>query len=367
MEAHPLNASGATPPEDAASQTLADGTTTLTLTVDAGAAGLRLDQWVAQAEGVVSRSRAKALISDRAVLLDGMPVRDASRKVRPGEAFTIRLAPAEPYDLRPQDIPLAVTYEDAHLIVIDKPAGMVVHPAAGHPDGTLVNALLAHCGDALSGIGGAKRPGIVHRLDKDTSGLMVVAKTDVAHQGLSEQFAAHGRDGRLKRVYDAFVWGALPPDCHTIDQPIARAPHTRLKMAVARNPEAGKRAVTHTQTQRVYHSHDGRPLVSHLSCRLETGRTHQIRVHLSAAGHPLLGDPVYGAGFAASVRTLGEHAKAVMEGITRQALHARTLGFEHPVDGRPLAWESPLPNDLARLVSGLERDERQARVREPRN
>ncbi len=278
--------------------------------------------------------------------VDGVPVTAASAKL--GAEGTIRVTvppPAEP-DPRGEAMPLAIVYEDDHLLVLDKPAGLVVHPAAGHESGTLVNALIAHCGDSLSGIGGVRRPGIVHRLDKDTTGLMVVAKTDAAHRGLADLFADHGRSGSLERLYTGFVWGVPEAAGGTVDRPLGRHPHARDRMAVVPDGR-GRHAVTHwTRLERF----EAAALVR---CRLETGRTHQIRVHMAALGHPLVGDPVYGTGFRTKAARLGPAARAAAEALGRQALHAGTLGFAHPVTGERLRFESPLPPDLAALREAL--------------
>jgi 23S rRNA pseudouridine1911/1915/1917 synthase len=242
-----------------------------------------------------------------------------------------------------QAIPLAIRFEDEHLIVVDKPAGLVVHPAPGNPEGTLVNALLAHCGDSLAGIGGVRRPGIVHRLDKDTSGLLVVAKTELAHRALSRDFA--GR--RIERAYSAFVWGVPVPTTGEISGNIGRSPRNRKKMAVV--PEGrGRSAVTRYRVERRYADH-----AALIECRLLTGRTHQIRVHLSHAGHSLIGDPVYGTRSGRAAARLGP-AGAAISAFPRQALHARLLGFTHPATGEKLRFESPLPADLAELKRNLE-------------
>jgi 23S rRNA pseudouridine1911/1915/1917 synthase len=251
--------------------------------------------------------------------------------------------PAEP---RGEAIPLAVVYEDDDLVVIDKPAGLVVHPAAGHESGTLVNALVAHCGASLSGIGGVRRPGIVHRLDKDTSGLLVVAKTDAAHGGLSAQFADHGRTGPLRREYVALVWGEPERARETIRTGLDRSSANREKMAAVALGR-GREAITHVEVEERY------GLASAVRCRLETGRTHQIRVHLAHRGHPLLGDGVYGAGFRTKASRLPEPARAALEALGRQALHAAVLGFEHPRTGEVLAFESALPPDMEGLRGAL--------------
>ena len=240
-------------------------------------------------------------------------------------------------------------YEDAEIIVIDKPAGLVVHPAAGHWSGTLVNALIAHCGESLSGIGGVRRPGIVHRLDKDTTGLMVAAKTDRAHQSLVAQFADHGRNGPLERGYLALVWGARDPK-GTIDKPIDRHPHARDKMAVR---EGRREAITHWTVLERYADSAGEPVASLIECRLETGRTHQIRVHFAALGHPLIGDVQYGAGFRTKASRLPEAAQAAIGALGRQALHAHILGLEHPATGKFLDFRRGPPSDFAAVRTAL--------------
>jgi 23S rRNA pseudouridine1911/1915/1917 synthase len=248
---------------------------------------------------------------------------------------------------------LAIVYEDRDLIVVDKPKGLAVHPGPGHASGTLVNALIAHCGASLSGIGGVRRPGIVHRIDKDTTGLLVVAKTDRAHQGLAEQFAAHGTDGRLRRGYRAIVWGVPGRPRGTIEAHLARSAANRTRIAVVRaESSSGRRAVTHYEVLERFGA-PARPVASLLRLVLETGRTHQVRVHLAHIGHPLLGDPSYGAGHKASARRLGAPARAALAALGRQALHATELAFVHPVSSRRLAFESPLPPDMAQLVAAL--------------
>jgi 23S rRNA pseudouridine1911/1915/1917 synthase len=294
----------------------------------------RIDKALAEASGL-SRERVKALIGEGRVLLEGAPATSASQRISAGSCFVIHLAPPANPQAIPQDIPIVVVYEDEHLIVVDKPAGMVVHPAAGNREGTLVNALLHHCEGQLSGIGGVARPGIVHRIDKDTSGLLVVAKTDAAHEGLARQFADHS----LERAYLAVVNGHPSPLMGTIEGRIGRSEGDRKKMAVlTKNSSRGKHAVTH---YKVIQALEGCSLVE---CRLETGRTHQVRVHLSALGHPLLGDPVYG-------RT-NARLRPVLErlGFRRQALHAAILGFVHPVTGTALRYTSQLPADMRELI-----------------
>lgn len=304
-----------------------------------GAGGLRLDKALAEASGL-SRERIKALMSEGRVTLGGKPATQASLKPDAGTSFAIHVPEAVPAEARAQDIPLAVVYEDDALIVIDKPAGLVVHPAAGNLDGTLVNALLHHCQGQLSGIGGVVRPGIVHRIDKDTSGLLVVAKTDAAHEGLAKQFADHS----IERAYLAVVAGHPVPPAGTVRGPIGRSDHDRKKMAVLheRN-QRGKHAVTHYRTlERFEHA-------ALVECRLETGRTHQVRVHMASIGHALLGDPVYG-------RT-PPRLRPILSNLSfaRQALHAAVLGFVHPLTGAELRFSSEPPADLEELLVELRR------------
>ncbi|MGQ0484470.1 MAG: RluA family pseudouridine synthase [Hyphomicrobiales bacterium] len=312
----------------------------------------RLDRALAQAFPRLSRSRFQSLIAEGMVTVEGRAVTDAGRRLKGGERLRVSVPPVAPAEPQAETMPLAIVYEDASLIVIDKPAGLVVHPGAGHATGTLVNALIAHCGASLSGVGGVRRPGIVHRLDKDTSGLLVVAKTDAAHRGLSEQFAAHGRDGRLKRAYLGLVWGAPERHRGTIAAGLGRSGANRQKMAVS-GSQGARQAVTRYEVLKRFGTP---PLASLLRCELETGRTHQIRVHLAHIGHPLLGDQTYGAGFKASRNTLPEAARDALKLLNRQALHATLLGFEHPVTGKPLLFESPAPADLANLIAALSRN-----------
>ncbi len=304
---------------------------TITGTVDKSG---RLDKVLADATDL-SRERIKALIAGGKVELDGKIASSASSKVQAGLSFSIHLPPPDNPQALPQDILITVVYEDEHLIVIDKPAGMVVHPAAGNRDGTLVNALLHHCAGQLSGIGGVARPGIVHRIDKDTSGLLVVAKSDKAHEGLAAQFADHS----IERAYLAVCNGHPVPAEGTIDERIGRSDANRKKMAVLpKDSSRGKRAVTHYKTLQKM---DGCSLIE---CRLETGRTHQVRVHLASIGHSLLGDPVYGRANA-QIRPVLKRL-----GFERQALHAAILGFVHPVSGNFLRFSSELPDDMKRLI-----------------
>ena len=303
----------------------------------------RLDRFLARSFSDISRARFQRLIAEGQVKVEGAVVLDASLKLKPDQTVHITLPPAKPAEPEAENIELDVVYEDKHVIVINKPVGLVVHPAAGHDSGTLVNALLAHCGDSLSGIGGVKRPGIVHRLDKDTSGLLVIAKNDAAHQSLSEQFQAHGRDGRLQREYLAFVWGVPQRPSGMIATGIARSSHNRQKMAVSQSAVA-KEAITHYVTVESFGN-----TASLVRCNLETGRTHQIRVHMAHIGHPLLGDLVYGSGFKTAISRLGEAARESVKFLKGQALHAAVLGFEHPKSGKPLLFEAKLPPALSQL------------------
>lgn len=313
-------------------------------------AGERLDRFLAARLPALSRSRIKTLIAQGQASADGRTIVEPKTRVKPGLRYAIAVPAAEPAVPEPEPIPLAVVYEDDQLIVIDKPAGLVVHPAAGNWSGTLVNALLAHCGASLSGIGGVRRPGIVHRLDKDTSGLMVVAKTDAAHRALARQFADHGRAGPLQRRYRALVWGEPKPRHGRIATRIGRKPAARQKMAVVGT--GGKEAVTHYEVLASYGG-GGDALASLVECRLETGRTHQIRVHMGHIGHPLLGDATYGGGFKSKAQRLPPRARLALQALGRQALHASHLAFEHPTRGERLAFESPLPAAMADLVKSL--------------
>ena len=349
--------------------------------VDTEAIGWRLDRYLAARIPTLSRSRIQALIVQGHSTVNGATLGDAGYRVKQGDVVALAVPSAAPAEPAAENIALTIVYEDDAVIVIDKPAGLVVHPAAGHQTGTLVNALLAHCGDSLSGIGGVKRPGIVHRLDKDTTGLLVIAKTDAAHQGLCAQFAAHGRDGKLQRQYLALVWGALPAAFGTIDVPLGRSSANRTKMAVQARESRGRivqgggmsyegdeedqpgkivarEAITHYQVVETYHSElrlgkQGAPLVAQVRVELETGRTHQIRVHMAHIGHPVLGDATYGAGFKASERRLTEPQAIALRMLGRQALHAAVLGFEHPVTGESMEFESPMPTDMAALIDAL--------------
>lgn len=349
---------------------LENGETRVAVVAEDGDDGQRLDLFLANRLDDLSRSRIQALIRGGSVHFGtgdtespGAAVEDPKRKVRAGEQFVVVMPPPVPAEPSGEAIPLAVVYEDDDLVVIDKPAGLVVHPAAGHETGTLVNALIAHCGAGLSGIGGVARPGIVHRLDKDTTGLLVVAKSDRAHRGLQEQFASHGADGRLSRAYRALVWGMPLHVQGRIEAPIGRSSANRLKMAVV-SETRGRFAATHYERLEPLGlggpaeghgkgQHNAGPLASELRLVLETGRTHQIRVHLAHIGHPVIGDPLYGAGFKSRAKRFDEGVAAALEATKRQMLHAAELGFEHPVTGEPMEFSTPPPADYLQLKAKL--------------
>ena len=312
------------------------GSQTIDIRLQPAHAGWRLDRALAAAVPTLSRERLKTLIRTGAVESAGKPLRDPATKVRGDESLRVAVPAPLPAHNEPQDIPLNVVFEDGHLLVVNKPAGLVVHPAAGNLDGTLVNALLHHCGGSLSGIGGVARPGIVHRIDKDTSGLLVVAKTDVAHEGLAKQFAAHSIDRR----YLAIVSGVPRMSEGKIDAPLARSATNRKKIAIVEG-NRGKRAVTHWRRLNVLKDS------ALVECRLETRRTHQVRVHMASIGHPLLGDPVYGR----SGKTHGKLLKELQ--FHRQALHAAELGFTHPVTKHRLSFSSAMPPDMQELFNAL--------------
>jgi 23S rRNA pseudouridine1911/1915/1917 synthase len=321
-------------------------TDTPTLLTSTTTIAMRLDKFLAASFPDFSRARFQKLIADGYVSVEGRVVDDGGEKLKPGQTATVTIPPPAPAIPLAEIIDLNIVFEDKHLIVLDKPAGLVVHPGAGNENGTMVNALIAHCGDTLSGIGGVKRPGIVHRLDKDTSGLLVVAKNDKAHHGLSEQFVSHGLDGRLEREYLAFVWGKPERRTGMINTGIARSNANRQKMAVS-NSAVAKEAITHYEIEELF-TH-----ATLVRCRLETGRTHQIRVHMAHIGNPLLGDLVYGGGFKASISKLSEPAKQSLSYLRGQALHATVLGFDHPVSGKHMRFESELPSALAKLKVDL--------------
>ncbi len=299
---------------------------------------MRLDKFLAVTFPQFSRNQMIRMIEAGAVVCDGEAARTLSPdgKVKAGEAFAITPPDAMPANPEPEDIPLNILYEDNDLLVVDKPAGLVVHPGAGNPRGTLVNALLAHCKDSLSGIGGVKRPGIVHRIDKDTSGILVVAKNDFTHTRLSEQFAEH----TIERIYQAFVWGYVKNTTGLVVGNIGRSSANRQKMAIVRS--GGKSAATHYERLAVF----GKGIASHIQCMLETGRTHQIRVHMASIGHPLIGDPVYGV--------VPKGAPEFAAYFPRQALHAGYLGFVHPRTAEKIAFSAPLPDDMRALSDQLE-------------
>jgi 23S rRNA pseudouridine1911/1915/1917 synthase len=304
----------------------------------------------------LSRSHLKTLILAGQVTIAARTIRDPAATVKSGDVVTVTLPPPEPASPKGETIPLNIVYEDDAIIVIDKPKGLVVHPAAGHASGTLVNALIAHCGASLSGIGGVKRPGIVHRLDKNTTGLMVVAKTDKAHRALSRQFADKN-EGPLQRGYLALVWGAPDRPKGMISAPIGRHVYARDKQAVR---ESGRPAVTHWQVLERFLGPDRKPVASLLACTLETGRTHQIRVHLAHIGHPILGDGSYGTGFKTKASRLGPKARAALGTLERQALHAYLLAIEHPETRDVLEFQSELPGDLRCLRDALHMESREA-------
>jgi 23S rRNA pseudouridine1911/1915/1917 synthase len=336
-----------------------DSAERLRVTADGSEGSPRLDRVLAARLPEFSRSRLKALILAGQVSVEKVSiekasvekagtgaVRDPAYHVAPGDSIIIDVPAAVDPEPGPENIALDIVYEDDDIIVIDKPAGLVVHPAAGHATGTLVNALIAHCGASLSGIGGVRRPGIVHRLDKDTTGLMVVAKNDRAHASLTAQFADHGRTNEMQRGYLAFAWGVPNRLRGTVDAPLDRHPHAREKMAVR---QSGREAVTHFEVRETFNGRDGKPVASLLALQLETGRTHQIRVHLAHIGHPLLGDQVYGPHFKTKASQLGPESQAALAALGRQALHAYLLQLEHPRSGDVLHWESPLREDLLLL------------------
>ena len=318
--------------------------TTYTVTVPDDKTGQRLDRLLAEALPMLSRSRIKGLIATGKVFLSGQEDAETrvARRVSAGEVFEVRVPGAAPAEPEPEDIPLDVVYEDQDLIVINKPQGLVVHPAAGNASGTLVNALLHHCAGSLSGIGGVWRPGIVHRLDKDTSGLMVAAKNDQAHAGLSKQFETHS----LERAYYALVWGLPSPSEGTVTGNIGRSPHDRKKMAVV--PRGGKHAVTHYKVVRAVGT-----AASLVECRLETGRTHQIRVHMASIGHPVVGDPVYGGPDRRRLRDAPDDLKKRLSAYKYQALHAYLIGFTHPNTGENVRFEGALPINIKELIDIL--------------
>ena len=325
--------------------------TSVLILVNPEEGGLRLDLLLVTRLEAMSRSRVQALIRTGATKLGGRTIGDPGHRVKPGDEIVMEVPAPTAAEPRAQAMPLSIAYEDAHLIVIDKPAGLVVHPAAGHADGTLVNALLAHCGDSLSGIGGVRRPGIVHRLDKDTSGLLVVAKTDAAHHGLAAQFEAKGQDGALSRRYVALVWGVPERPAGRIDVALTRSSRNRTQISVAHT--GGRSAVTHFRRLETFSAADGAALAALVALELETGRTHQIRVHMQHIGHPVMGDPVYATGFKSSEGRLTAAARKALLAMAGQALHAAELEFMHPIDGHQIALRSALPKSFEQLVKTL--------------
>lgn len=332
--------------------------------VEPGSAGARLDQWLTQRLGTeFSRSRVQALIRRGAVRVDKNPVADPGRKLKEGE--TVEVVRPEPVSAEPQgeDIALDILFEDDELIVINKPPGLVVHPGAGNWTGTLVNALIHHCGDSLSGIGGVRRPGIVHRLDKDTSGVMVAAKTDRAHKALSRAFADHGLESELERAYIALVWGSPERNTGVVDAPLGRAADRIRRAVVPTGRGDARHAVTHYAVVERFGtaSIGGKPkgpaqhgsIAALVECRLETGRTHQIRVHMAHIGHPVIGDPDYGQAFRTKANRLPEPVRTMTKDFSRQALHAQLLAFAHPVTGETMRFEAAMPEDMAKLVSAF--------------
>ncbi len=316
----------------------------LRLTVVAGKGRVRLDRYLSDEITDISRNRLQSLIKNGTVKINGQFQSEAKFKVKDGDRIEVVIPPPEPSELLAQAIPLKVVYEDEDIIVVNKPAGLVVHPAPGNPDRTLVNALLAHCGDSLKGVGGVARPGIVHRLDKGTSGLLVAAKTEFAHAALTEQFSRHS----IERAYQALVWGVPSPTSGTIEQNIGRNPANRKKMAVVKH--GGKHAITHYAVLQTFET-----LAARVACRLETGRTHQIRVHLSSRGHPVIGDPQYGGGDR-SRRGINTDIREHLKTVSHQALHAAELGILHPSTGKALKWRVDAPAHMEDLVHVLERN-----------
>ncbi|MFO0389715.1 MAG: RluA family pseudouridine synthase [Alphaproteobacteria bacterium] len=309
-------------------------------------AGTRVDKFLSARLDGISRSRIQSLMDGGHISCDGKTISDAATKVKDGQHFDVKIPDVVESHILPQDIPLSIVYEDEHILILNKPAGLTVHPGAGNPDMTLVNALLAHCGTSLSGIGGVARPGIVHRIDKETSGLLAVAKNDAAHAALSEQLATR----TLKRTYTALVWGTLKQKQGTITGNIGRSPVNRQKMAVVKT--GGRSAVTHYKIVTSYQL----PVISLVECNLETGRTHQIRVHFAHIGNALVGDPVYGGGTANRIKTMriDEAMKTTLLGFERQALHAKELGLIHPATGKHMLFTCEMPEDMRALISALE-------------
>lgn len=324
---------------------------------DAEATGLRLDQWLAGQLGPdMSRNRVQMLIKQGAVSIQGEPIGEAKRKMAEGDRVSVIMPEPEPAEPLGENIALDILYEDDELIVINKPSGLVVHPGAGNWTGTLVNALIHHCGDSLSGIGGVRRPGIVHRLDRQTTGVMVVAKTDRAHKALSEAFADHGVEGDLERAYAALVWGIPPRVKGTIDAPLGRAADRVRRAVVPEGRDDARHAITHYLVEERFGEEQKEfATASLVECRLETGRTHQIRVHMAHIGHPVIGDPDYGRAFSTKANRLPEALRDRVNAFPRQALHARLLAFRHPKTHIVMRFEAPLPSDMQDIVDGFRR------------
>ncbi|ACT57083.1 RluA family pseudouridine synthase [Candidatus Liberibacter asiaticus] len=325
----------------------------ISLLSDSTAEG-RIDRWLATSlKEQFSRSYVKILILNGFISINGMVSKNPNRKVVPGDSFLITVPAAQKLNIAQENIPLDILYEDDDIIVINKPAGLVVHPAPGNWTGTLVNALLYHCHNNLSSINGVKRPGIVHRLDKDTTGVMVVAKNDLAHQKLSEQFVDHGKSTRLKRAYYAMVWGIPLPDSGIINAPLGRCKSNRLRRAVKGiDDKTADSAITHYQTIEIYNKNSNFA-VSLLKCHLETGRTHQIRVHMAHKGNPLIGDPLYGKGFKTKANIVNNNAKSAILSLARQALHAHSLSFSHPRNNQDMDFQVPIPEDMLTVIRKL--------------
>lgn len=326
------------------------------LVVGAQGAGMRLDLWLTeQFAPDYSRNRIKGLIESGAVTRNGVIINLPKQKLQQDDIIELALPEPTPAEPKGEAIELDILHEDGDIIIIDKPAGLVVHPGAGNWTGTLVNALIHHCGESLSGIGGVKRPGIVHRLDKDTTGVMVVAKNDHAHKYLSAAFADHGETGDLERAYMALVWGTPPRQTGTINAHLGRSTKDRMKQAVvSQQRDDARHAITHfTVLERFGLKSDGTAMASLVECRLETGRTHQIRVHMAHIGHPLIGDPEYGMAFKTKVNKLPEELAALVRSFPRQALHAYLLAFAHPTTDELMEFETELPDDLSQLVEAF--------------
>ncbi|MEN2494333.1 MAG: Ribosomal large subunit pseudouridine synthase D [Hyphomicrobiaceae bacterium hypho_1] len=328
-----------------------DPTAPLKLVVNSEYSGMRVDRFIAGAIERLSRQTVKNLIKTGAVEINGDVCCASKYKLCEGQKISVSVAPNKAAKINAETIPLNITYEDCDIIVVDKPAGLVTHPSPGHTNGTLVNALLAHAGEKLSGLNGITRPGIVHRLDKDTSGLIVIAKNDSAHKGLADQFASHGKDGRMQRVYAALCWGKFDLPYGTINAPLSRSTFNRRKIGVV-TADKGRHAVTHYKVKKIYSLSDSES-ISLLLLQLETGRTHQIRVHMASIRHPILGDKLYGKGFKSSAIKLPESVKSSLDLLNRQALHAISLDFEHPRTGRRLHFKSPLPKEIRNLLNSL--------------